>query len=54
MARIAEGAEAAGAEVRVPRYWWISETAIEPSPTALATRLIKRARTSHAARGRRP
>ena len=30
------------------RYWWISETAIEPSPTALATRLIERARTSPA------
>src|SRR3954453_9386213 len=31
-----------------PRYWWMSETAIEPSPTALATRLIERARTSPA------
>src|SRR3954453_10897518 len=31
-----------------PRYWWRSETAIEPSPTALATRLIERARTSPA------
>src|SRR6185503_4661663 len=30
------------------RYWWMSETAIEPSPTALATRLIDRARTSPA------
>ena len=30
------------------RYWWTSETAIEPSPTALATRLIDRARTSPA------
>ena len=30
------------------RYSWISETAIEPSPTALATRLIERARTSPA------
>src|SRR5262245_29402705 len=30
------------------RYWWMSETAIEPSPTALATRLIERARTSPA------
>ena len=30
------------------RYWWISETAIEPSPTALATRLNERARTSPA------
>src|SRR5439155_4264022 len=30
------------------RYSWISETAIEPSPTALATRLIDRARTSPA------
>ena len=30
------------------RYWWISETAIEPSPTALATRLKERARTSPA------
>ena len=32
----------------IARYWWISETAIEPSPTALATRLIERARTSPA------
>ncbi len=32
----------------IARYWWISETAIEPSPTALATRLIDRARTSPA------
>ena len=30
------------------RYWWTSETDIEPSPTALATRLIDRARTSPA------
>ena len=30
------------------RYSWISETAIEPSPTAEATRLIERARTSPA------
>src|SRR5262249_29465452 len=30
------------------RYSWISDTAIEPSPTALATRLIERARTSPA------
>ncbi len=30
------------------RYWWMSDTAIEPSPTALATRLIERARTSPA------
>ena len=30
------------------RYSWMSETAIEPSPTALATRLIERARTSPA------
>ena len=30
------------------RYSWMSETAIEPSPTALATRLIDRARTSPA------
>ena len=30
------------------RYSWIRETAIEPSPTALATRLIERARTSPA------
>ena len=32
----------------VERYWWTSDTAIEPSPTALATRLIERARTSPA------
>src|SRR4029077_12725233 len=30
------------------RYSWISETAIDPSPTALATRLIERIRTSPA------
>src|SRR5262249_9302165 len=30
------------------RYSWMSETAIEPSPTALATRLIERERTSPA------
>ena len=30
------------------RYSWMSDTAIEPSPTALATRLIDRARTSPA------
>src|SRR5205814_1018822 len=30
------------------RYSWISDTAIDPSPTALATRLIDRARTSPA------
>jgi hypothetical protein len=30
------------------RYWCTSDTAIEPSPTALATRLIERARTSPA------
>ncbi len=30
------------------RYSWINDTAIEPSPTALATRLIERARTSPA------
>src|SRR3954454_24147628 len=30
------------------RYSWISDTAIEPSPTALATRLIERERTSPA------
>ena len=30
------------------RYSCMSETAIEPSPTALATRLIERARTSPA------
>ena len=30
------------------RYWCTSETAIDPSPTALATRLIDRARTSPA------
>ena len=30
------------------RYSWISEMAIDPSPTALATRLIERARTSPA------
>ncbi len=30
------------------RYWWTSDTAIDPSPTALATRLIERARTSPA------
>ena len=30
------------------RYSWMSDTAIEPSPTALATRLIERARTSPA------
>ena len=30
------------------RYWWTRETAIEPSPTALATRLIERERTSPA------
>src|SRR6185312_45890 len=30
------------------RYWWTSDTDIEPSPTALATRLIDRARTSPA------
>ena len=30
------------------RYSWISETAIEPSPTALATRLMERVRTSPA------
>ena len=30
------------------RYWWMSDTAIDPSPTALATRLIERARTSPA------
>ena len=30
------------------RYSWMSETAIDPSPTALATRLIERARTSPA------
>ena len=30
------------------RYSWIRETAIDPSPTALATRLIERARTSPA------
>ncbi len=33
---------------RSPRYSWISETAIAPSPTALATLLIERARTSPA------
>ena len=32
----------------VARYSWISETAIDPSPTALATRLIERMRTSPA------
>src|SRR6185295_8017868 len=30
------------------RYWWTRDTAIEPSPTALATRLIERERTSPA------
>ena len=34
--------------MRRTRYWWTSETAIEPSPTALATRLNERARTSPA------
>src|SRR5262249_22765313 len=47
-----DGAQVGGGEVRgrhaCARYSWISETAIEPSPTALATRLIERARTSPA------
>src|SRR5204863_8734135 len=30
------------------RYSWMSDTAIEPSPTAEATRLMERARTSPA------
>src|SRR5215213_2096665 len=30
------------------RYWWMNWTLIEPSPTALATRLIDRWRTSPA------
>src|SRR3954453_1940758 len=34
-----------------PRYWWMSETAIEPSPTALATRVIERGRAAPAAEG---
>jgi hypothetical protein len=36
-----------GAHV-LARYSWMSDTAIDPSPTALATRLIERARTSPA------
>ena len=46
-----DGAQVGGGDVRAhasTRYWWMSETAIEPSPTALATRLIERARTSPA------
>src|SRR5712692_7153317 len=33
---------------RLPRYWWMNWTAIEPSPTADATRFTERQRTSPA------
>src|SRR5258707_15551501 len=33
---------------RLPRYWWMNCTAIEPSPTADATRFTERPRTSPA------
>jgi hypothetical protein len=42
------GARDPGGRHASTRYSWMSETAIEPSPTALATRLIERARTSPA------
>ncbi len=46
-AQVGEGDPGRGAHAWA-RYSWMSETAIEPSPTALATRLIERARTSPA------
>ena len=41
------GSDGGGAHA-LARYSWMRDTAIEPSPTALATRLIERARTSPA------
>jgi hypothetical protein len=41
-------AQVGGGDHASTRYWWTSVIAIEPSPTALATRLIERARTSPA------
>ena len=46
-AQVGDGDRGRGAHAWA-RYSWMSETAIEPSPTALATRLIERARTSPA------
>ena len=46
-AQVGDGDGGGGAHAWA-RYSWMSETAIEPSPTALATRLIERARTSPA------
>ena len=46
-AQVGDGDRGGGAHAWA-RYSWMSETAIDPSPTALATRLIERARTSPA------
>ena len=46
-AQVGDGDPGRGAHAWA-RYSWMSETAIDPSPTALATRLIERARTSPA------